>query len=203
MAYNPLKVLSDLFVKEQTELKKGLVVSGSISGSNTTGVYVKKDFIVDGDVEFGGVVTSAGYAQVGAFQVDGTFDVAGLTSLSGNVVITGSTSVDGQLYASSAIIDDLSIQSNLSIGAPNFVVMKQSDSVSNGIPSVSYVYTNSKLLISPSGSYSSGSSFLMDGIIDLNSIDSTVAVGTQVQDVAKTLKALDDYLHRLNQIIDF
>jgi hypothetical protein len=43
----------------------------------------------------------------------------------------------------------------------------------------------------------------MDGIIDLNSIDSTVAVGTQVQDVAKTLKALDDYLHRLNQIIDF
>jgi len=201
MAYNPLKVLSDLFVKEQSVMKKGLVVSGSVS--DTTGVVIKKDLIVDGDVEFGGVVTSAGHAQVGAFQVDGTFDVAGLTSLSGNVSITGSTNIDGRLYASEAIIDSLSIQDGLSIGAPNFVRMKQQSSDSNNNPTVSYVYTNSKLFITPSGSYASGSTFLGDGIIDLNSIDSSILSGTQGQDVAKTLKTIDDFLHRLNQIIEF
>ena len=195
MAANPLKVLSDLFVKEQSVMKKGLVVSGSVSGS--TGVYVKRDLIVDGDVEFGGVLTSAGYAQVGAFQVDGTFDVAGTSYLSGNVTVDGQLDVNGRLYSDELLIDSGTIQQELTVGTNVLKAKKQTGQNS------SYVYANPKLFITPSGSYASGSAFSFESGLDLNSVDSSVAVGTNVVDVAKNLKTLDDYIFRLNQVIEF
>jgi hypothetical protein len=195
MAANPLKVLSDLFVKEQSVMKKGLVVSGSVSGS--TGVYVKRDLIVDGDVEFGGVLTSAGHAQVGAFQVDGTFDVAGTSYLSGNVTVDGQLDVNGRLFSDELLVTDAIAQDSLTVGTNVLKVKKQA------APNSSYVYANPKLFITPSGSYSSGSAYTFQSALDLNSIDQTIMAGTEVVDVAKSLKTLDDYIFRLNQVIEF
>jgi cytoskeletal protein CcmA (bactofilin family) len=201
MATNPLKVLSDLFVKEQAVLKKGLVVSGSISGS--VGLHVKRDAIIEGDLDVGGTVSNAGYAQVGALQVDGILDIAGNSYLSGNVDVTGQLNVNGPIYADSAIIDELNVGDQFAVGAPNILIVKQEGAISQNNPNTSYTYAKEKLFITPSGSYVSGSSFMSDSIIDLNSIDSSLAIGSEAQDVGKSLKTLDDYLHRLNQVIEF
>ena len=200
MAYNPLKVLSDFFVKEQAVLKKGMVVSGSISGSNTTGIYVKKDLIVDGDVELGGVVTSAGHAQVGAFQVDGTFDVAGLTSLSGTVSIAGNTNVDGTVYADQAVIDDVNVQNNFYVGNPQFLAAKKGG---QNNASISYFYTSGKLFIAPELVSGSLTVFASSSIVDMHTIDSSIPSGTMAVDIAKSLNSVDDYLIRLRNVIEF
>jgi hypothetical protein len=201
MAYNPLKVLSDLFVKEQAVLKKGLVVSGSISGS--TGVVVKKDLVVEGDTLLGGVVTSAGHAQVGALQVDGTFDVAGNSILSGTVEVEGALNVDGQFYATQTTLENLNVIKNASFGQQKLLEIHQSGQNGANNPNSSYVYAGQKLLIKPDNAFTSGSVYSQESIIDLGSVDNTFLSGTSAVDVSKALKNLDDFLFRLNQIIEF
>lgn len=198
MAFNPLKVLSDLFVREQAVLKKGLVVSGSVSGS--TGVYVKNDIIVDGDMQVGGVVENSGYAQAGALQVDGILDVAGNSFLSGNVNIYGPLSVGGALTADSAVIDTTNIQSNFYIGAPVFFRAKEGGQSS---ASISYVYNSGKLFIAPELVSGSVTAFASSSIVDLHAIDPNIASGTMAVDIAKSINSVDDYLIRLREVIEF
>jgi hypothetical protein len=195
MAFNPLKVLSDLFVKEQSVMQKGLVVSGSVSGS--TGVYIKKDLVVVGDVDLGGVVTSAGHAQVGAFQVDGTFDVAGESYLSGAVQVDGNLNVDGRLSSDELLIDSGTIQQRLAVGTNVLIAKKQS------APSSSYVYANPKLFITPELVSGSVVAFLSSSVVDLHTVDPTIASGTMAIDVAKSMNSVDDYLIRLREVIEF
>lgn len=200
MAFNPLKVLNDLFIKEQATFKKGVVVSGSISGSNTTGVYVKKDAIIDGDLTVGGVVENSGYAQAGALQVDGILDVAGNSFLSGNVNVYGQLNVAGELNADSAVIDTTNIQSNFYIGAPVFLRAKEGGQNS---ASISYVYNSGKLFIAPELISGSITAFASSSIVDLHTIDPSIPSGTMAVDLAKSLNSVDDYLIRLRQVIEF
>jgi hypothetical protein len=87
--FNNIKVLTDLEVKNTATMNKGLIVSGSASGS--TGLHVKEDARIDGELYIGGQVINRGYAQIGALVVEG------LTSLSGNLFVTGSETIDGNL----------------------------------------------------------------------------------------------------------
>lgn len=200
MAFNPLKVLNDLFIKEQATFKKGVIVSGSISGSNTTGIYVKKDAVIDGDLIVSGVLENSGYAQAGALQVDGILDVAGNSYLSGNVGVTGQLSVAGTVYADSAVIDTTNVQSNFYVGAPQFFIAKEGGQNS---ASISYVYNSGKLFISPELVSGSVVAFLTSSIVDLSTIDSTIPSGTMAIDVAKSMNSVDDYLIRLREVIEF
>lgn len=200
MAFNPLKVLNDLFIKEQATFKKGVVVSGSISGSNTTGVYVKKDAVVDGDLIVGGVVENGGYAQAGALQVDGILDVAGNSYLSGNVGVTGQLSVAGAVYADDLVIDTANVQSNFYIGTPQFFIAKEGGQNS---ASFSYVYNSGKLFIAPELISGSITAFASSSIVDLHSVDPSIPSGTMAVDLAKSLNSVDDYLIRLRNVIEF
>ncbi len=195
MASNPLKVLSDLFVKEQSVMKKGLVISGSISGS--TGLYVKKDAVIDGDLEVVGTVTNSGYAQAGALQVDGILDVAGNSYLSGAVEVVGNLNVDGRLSSDELLIDSGTIQQRLAVGTNVLIAKKQT------APSSSYVYANPKLFITPELVSGSVVAFVSSSVVDLHTVDPTIMSGTMVVDVAKSLNSVDDYLIRLREVIEF
>ena len=198
MAFNPLKVLSDLFINEKVTMKKGLMVSGSISGS--TGLYVKRDAVIEGDLEVGGTMENAGYAQAGALQVDGILDVAGNSYLSGNVQIIGQLSVDGALYADTSTIDTSNVQSNFYVGAPQFFTAKEGGQNS---ASISYVYNSGKLFISPELVSGSVVAFLSSSVVDLHSVDPTIPSGTMAIDIAKSMNTVDDYLIRLREVIEF
>jgi cytoskeletal protein CcmA (bactofilin family) len=198
MAFNPLKVLSDLFINEKVTMKKGLMVSGSISGS--TGLYVKRDAVIEGDLDVGGVMQNAGYAQAGALQVDGILDVAGNSYLSGNVDVVGQLSVDGALYVDNAVLDTANIQNNFYVGSPQFLTAKKGGQNS---ASISYVYNSGKLFISPELVSGSVVAFLSSSAVDLHSVDPTIPSGTMAIDVAKSMNSVDDYLIRLREVIEF
>jgi len=83
--FNNIKVLTDLEVKNTATMDKGLIVSGSHSGS--TGLTVKQDAIIEGSLTVAGNVVNQGYAQVGALVIDGVADI------SGSLVVTGSTAI--------------------------------------------------------------------------------------------------------------
>ncbi len=198
MAFNPLKVLNDLFIKEQAKFAKGVVVSGSVSGS--TGLYVKKDAIVEGDLTVRGIVENTGYAQAGALQVDGILDVAGNSYLSGNVGVIGQLSVAGAVNADSAVVDTANIYSNFYIGAPQFFAAKEGG---QNNASISYVYNSGKLFIAPELVSGSISAFASSSIVDLHTIDSSIPSGTMAVDIAKSMNSVDDYLIRLREVIEF
>jgi len=198
MAFNPLKVLSDLFINEKVTMKKGLMISGSVTGS--TGLHVKRDAIVEGDLEVGGTVSNAGYAQAGALQVDGILDVAGNSFLSGNVTVTGQMSVNGELYADNSVFDTLNVQNNFYLGTPQFLSAKEGGQNS---ASISYVYNSGKLFIAPELVSGSITAFASSSIVDLHTIDASIPSGTMAVDVAKSINSVDDYLIRLREVIEF
>jgi len=87
--FNNIKVLTDLQVKNTATMDQGLIVSGAYSGS--TGLHVKQDAIIDGQLTVGGNVVNQGYAQIGALVVDGIADI------SGSLVVDGSGSFSQRL----------------------------------------------------------------------------------------------------------
>lgn len=199
MANNPLKVLSDLYVKEQSQLTKGIVISGSYSGS--TGLYVKRDAVIDGHLTVGGTVTNNGYAQAGALQVDGILDIAGNGYISGSMEITGNLNVSGTIYSTNVTFDSQYITKDLTVGFHKALVVKES-AISGNNPSTPYLYAGQKMYVRTSGSLMS-SSVLTSSSLDLNSVDSTVPQNTNVLDVGESFKNLDDFIARLNEIIEF
>lgn len=185
MAANPLKVLTDLFAKKQVIVDQGLIVSGSVTGS--TGLYVKRDAVIDGALTVGGQTVVAGFNQVGTLQVDGTADIAGDLILSGNMVATGSLAVDGILTVKKA-----DVTKNLTIGIPDIFVARQQNSVAPGTPNEDYVRVIPDLYVTPSGSYTQ-TQVTYPAVLDLNTVDSTYASGTMVINVPKALRKLDDF----------
>ena len=87
--FNNIKVLTDLQVKNTATMDQGLIVSGAYSGS--TGLHVKQDAIIDGNLTVDGNVVNQGYAQIGALVVDGIADI------SGSLVVDGSGSFSQRL----------------------------------------------------------------------------------------------------------
>ncbi len=199
MANNPLKVLSDLYVKEQSQLTKGIVISGSYSGS--TGLYVKRDAVIDGHLTVGGTVTNNGYAQAGALQVDGILDIAGNGYISGSMEITGNLNVSGTIYSTNVTFDSQYITKDLTVGFHKALVVKES-AISGNNPSTPYAYAGQKLYVKTSGSLPSGS-FLSSSLLDLNTVDSTIAANTKVLDIEGSFKSFDDFMVRLSEIIEF
>ena len=198
MAFNPLKVLSDLLINEKVTMKKGLIVSGSASGS--TGLHVKRDAIVEGDLQIGGVVENSGYAQAGAMQVDGILDVSGSTYLNGTTNVAGQLSVSGTIYSDNIVSDNLNVQENFYVGTPQFFTIKQGGQNSANI---SYVFNSGRLFISPELVSGSIAPFASSSIVDLNTIDNTFPSGTMAVDLAKSLNSVDSYLLRLQNVIEF
>lgn len=199
MAQNPLKVLSDLYVREQSQLSKGIAVSGALSG--TTGLYVKKDAVIDGQLTVGGTVTNNGYAQAGALQVDGILDVAGNGYISGTLEVTGNLNVSGTIYSTNVTFDSQYITKDLTVGFHKALVVKE-NAISGNNPSNPYAYAGQKMYVKTSGSVASGS-FLSGSTLDLSSVDSTMPANTNVIDVEASFKSLDDFIARLNEIIEF
>lgn len=201
MAQNPLKVLNDLYIREQAVTKKGLVISGSVTGS--TGLHVKRDAIIEGDLEVGGTMQNSGYAQAGALQVDGILDVGGNAYISGSAEITGSLVVVGQFQVVTASAENLYVSKNASFGQQKLFEIHQQGQSGAGTPTQSYVYAGQKFYLKPDSGYTSGSVFAQDSLIDLGDIDTGYAQDTEVIDLAKTLKNLDNYLYRLSQVVEF
>jgi len=96
--FNNIKVLTDLEVKNTATMDQGLIVSGAYSGS--TGLHVKQDAIIDGQLTVGGQVVNQGYAQIGALAVEGVTDLNGNLYVTGSQVLTGDLTIDGELYVS-------------------------------------------------------------------------------------------------------
>lgn len=80
----PIKVLSDLVSKKQTETKNGLTVSGSIKDSCDVGLHVENHVFFDKDLYVADKTYAVGFSQVGAL------DVNGLLQVSGHLLVTGS-----------------------------------------------------------------------------------------------------------------
>lgn len=94
--FNNIKVLTDLEVKNTATMDSGLIVSGAYSGS--TGLRVKEDAIIDGQLTVGGRVINQGYAQIGALAVEGVTDLNGNLYVTGSQYLTGDLDVSGRLY---------------------------------------------------------------------------------------------------------
>lgn len=99
--FNNIKVLTDLQVKNTATMDQGLIVSGTYSGS--TGLRVKEDAIIDGQLTVGGNVVNQGYAQIGALVVDGVTDLSGSLVVQGPSTLTGTLNVSGISTFNSAI----------------------------------------------------------------------------------------------------
>lgn len=88
-AVKPIKILSDIALKQQAETKNGLTVSGSISGSCDVGLHVENHVLFDKDLYVADKTYAVGFSQVGVL------DVNGLLQVSGHLLVTGSFELSG------------------------------------------------------------------------------------------------------------
>lgn len=88
-AIKPIKVLSDIKLKQEAETKKGLTVSGSIKDSCDVGLHVENHVFFDKDLYVADKTYAVGFSQVGVL------DVNGLLQVSGHLVATGSFELSG------------------------------------------------------------------------------------------------------------